>query len=188
MNALVSLPASRRAVLSATLATMAALPARALAVTDPVYGAMARHRTAYDACMEGLARTNCGRDIDDDDRAGKRRWRDVQNAEGKPSTPWALDQADDEGWGHRLRKAGRRLRDYNDGAGSLAPADARIPAGGLTGPAGPQLKGGFRAALFTCGSGWRNRTHNSPNPVGPKEHSLLAYVGWKSMASLGETR
>jgi hypothetical protein len=81
MNALVPMPASRRAVLGAALATIAALPAHALAVTDPVYGAMARHRTAHDECMDGWAEHNGGRDIEDDDRAGKQRWCDVQNAE-----------------------------------------------------------------------------------------------------------
>jgi hypothetical protein len=55
---------------------MASLPA-----PDPVYGAMARHWTAYDECMEGWARHNGGRDIDDDDRAEKQRWCDVQAAE-----------------------------------------------------------------------------------------------------------
>jgi phage-related protein len=53
----------------------------ALAVTDPVYGAMVRHRRAYDECMDAWGETNAGRDIDDDDRVGKQRWCDVQNAE-----------------------------------------------------------------------------------------------------------
>jgi hypothetical protein len=47
MNALVPLPASRRAILGAVLATLAPLPALA----DPVYAAMARHRRAYDAMV-----------------------------------------------------------------------------------------------------------------------------------------
>ena len=58
----------------------------ALAVADPVYEAMTRHRTAYDACMEAREETNCSQDIEDDDRAGKQRWYDVQNAEESTTT------------------------------------------------------------------------------------------------------
>ena len=106
MNALVPLPASRRAILGAVLATMAARPALAFAVADPVYGAMARHRVAYDECMEGWARPNGGRDIDDEPSREAALVRRPERRGGNlPHS--AHDHADNQGGSHRLRPASR---------------------------------------------------------------------------------
>jgi hypothetical protein len=78
MNALVPLPASRRAVPGAVLATLAPLPA--LAVADPVYAAMARHRHAYDVFMDVSALYDRAK-TEETAAAELQRFRELESAE-----------------------------------------------------------------------------------------------------------
>jgi hypothetical protein len=85
MNALAPLPASRRAVLGAVMATLA--PLSALALADPVYAAIERHRQAYDAFMDvwggahgGLALCDRAK-IDETAVAELRRFSELETAE-----------------------------------------------------------------------------------------------------------
>jgi hypothetical protein len=60
----------------------------------------------YDACMEGWGRTQRRPGIDDADRAGKQRWRDVQAAEEETFYTLLKTRPTTKA-GHRLRPASR---------------------------------------------------------------------------------